>query len=46
MLLVRRALDENEELLEIVEVVMVAFADRIEVEMVETERLMDTEEGT
>ena len=44
LLLVRRALDEEEELLEIDAVVVVALADRVEIKMEETERLMDTAE--
>lgn len=44
LLVVRRALDEEEELLDIDAVVVVALADRVEIEMEETGRLMDAEE--
>lgn len=44
LLLVRRALDEEEELLDIDAVVVVALADVVEIEMEETGRLMDTAE--
>lgn len=46
LLLVRRAVDEEEELLDIDAVVVVALADRVEIEMEETGRLMDAEVGT